>query len=80
MVSSQSMKYSPQVEKEKEPEDMLKSNEEKPEQSPQSDEEEPKYSHQFDEEFDEDMYGDTNDETYGDDFVVNCGIVSVFPA
>lgn len=36
----------------------------------------PEYSPQFDEEFDEDMYGDTN----GDDFVMNCDIVSVLPA
>lgn len=35
---------------------------------------------QFDEEFDEDMYDDTNDNTYGEDFVVNCNIVSVLPA
>lgn len=26
------------------------------------------------------MYDETNDDTYGDDFVVNCDIVSVLPA
>lgn len=26
------------------------------------------------------MYSDTNDETYGEDFIVNCGIVSGLPA
>lgn len=55
MVSSQSMKCSPRVEKEKKSKDALKSNEEEPKYSPQSDEGEPEYSHQSDEEFDEDM-------------------------
>lgn len=26
------------------------------------------------------MYDDTNDDTYGEDFITNCGIVSVLPA
>lgn len=26
------------------------------------------------------MYDDTNDDTYGEDFIVNSGIVSVLPA
>ena len=26
------------------------------------------------------MYDDTHDDTYGEDFVVNCGIVSILPA
>lgn len=26
------------------------------------------------------MYDENNNDIYGDDFVVNCGIVSVFPA
>ena len=26
------------------------------------------------------MYDETNDDIYGDDFIVNCGIVSVLPA
>ena len=73
------MKCSPQVEKEKDPEYTLQSNEEEPEYSPQSDDEEPEYSPQSDEEFDEEMYDDNNDDTYGEDFVVNCGIISVFP-
>lgn len=41
MVSSQSMKCLPQIKKEKELEDALKSNEEEPKYSPQSDEGEP---------------------------------------
>lgn len=80
MISSQSMKCSPHVEKEKEPKDALKMNKEEPQYSPQSYEGEPEYSPQSDEEFDEDMYDDTNDHTYGDHFVVNCNIVSIFHA
>lgn len=71
MVYSQSMKCSPKVKKEKEMEDALKSNEDEPEYSPQSDEGEPEYSPHSDEEFDEDMYDDTNDDTYGEDFIIN---------
>lgn len=26
------------------------------------------------------MYGDTNDDTYGEDFIATCGIVLVLPA
>ena len=54
--------------------------EEEPEYSPQPEEGEPGYSPQSDEEFDEDMYDKNNDDIYGDDFIVNCGIVSVFLA
>lgn len=49
--------------------------EEEPEYSPQPEEGEPEYSPQSDEEFDEDMYGETNDDIYGDHFAVNCGII-----
>lgn len=52
---------------------MLKSKEEEPGYSSQSEEGEPEYSPQFN----EDMYNDTNDDTSGDDFIVNCDIVSV---
>ena len=79
MVSSQSMKFLPQVEKEKEPEDALKLNEEELEYSLLLDEGEPEYYPQSDEEFDEDIYDNTNDDTYGEDFIVNYGIVSVLP-
>lgn len=54
-----------------------------PEYSPQSKEEEPEYSPQSDEEYipslDDDMYDDTNDDTYGEYFIINYGVVSVFP-
>lgn len=77
------MKCTSHVENKKEPENTLQSNEEDPEYSPQLDEEEPEYSSQYDEEYnpslDDDMYNDTNDDTYGEDFIVNCGIMSLFP-
>lgn len=79
VVSSQSMKCSSQVEKEEKPEDVLKLKEEDPKYSPQSEEGKHEYSPQSDEEFDKDMYDDTNDDTYGDDFFVDCDIVSVLP-
>lgn len=56
------------------------SKEEEPEYSPQTEEGEPEYSPQSDEEFDEDIYDENNDEIYGDDFIVNYGIVSMLPA
>lgn len=71
IISSQSMKCSSQVENKKEPETTLQSNKEEPEYSPESDEEVPEYSSQSDEELDDDMYDDTNDDTYGEDFSVN---------
>lgn len=80
IISSQSIKYSSQVKNEKEPKNTLQSNEEEPKYSLQSDEEEPEYSPQSDEEFSEELYEDTNEDTYGEDFVVKCGIVSVLPA
>lgn len=80
IVSSQSMKCSSQVENKKEHENTLQSNEDETEYSPQSDEEEPDYSPLSDEDFDDDMYNDTNDDTYGEDFVINCRIMSVLPA
>lgn len=54
--------------------------EEEPEYSPQPEEGEPGYSPQSDEEFDEDMYDKYNDDIYGDDFIVNCGIISMLPS
>lgn len=63
------MKCSSQVENKKELENMLQSNEEEPEYSPKSDEE-----------FDGDMYDDTNDDTYGEDCIVNCDTVPVLHA
>ena len=78
------MKCTSQVENKKEPESTLQSNEEEPGYTPHLDEEEPDYSPQSDEEYnlplDDDMYDDTNDDTYGEDFIVNCGIMSVLPA
>lgn len=76
IVSSQSMKCSSQVENEKEPENTLQPNVEEPEYSPQSNEEGLEYSPQSD----EDMYEDTNDDTYGEDFIVNYDIISVLHA
>lgn len=84
IVSSQSIKCTSLVEDKKEPKYTPQLNQEEPEYSPQSDEEETEYSPHYDEEYnpspDDDMYDDTNDDTYGEDFIVNCGIVSVLPA
>lgn len=55
---------------------MGKLKEEEPEYFSQPEEGEPEYSPQFD----KDMYDETNDDIYGDNFVVNCGIVSVLSA
>lgn len=78
VVTSQSMNCSSEVEKESGDVGILK--EEEYEYSSQSEEGEPEYSPQSDEEFNEDMYDETNDDIYGDDFVVNCGITSVLLA
>lgn len=78
MVASQRVKCSSEVEEQ--PMDVGESKEEEREYSPQPEAEDPKYSPQSDEEFDEDMYNETNDDIYGDNFVVNCGIISVLSA
>lgn len=77
MVASQTVKCSLEVEKQ--PRDEGESKKEEPDYSPQLEQGEPKYSPHSDEEFDEYMYDETNDDIYGDDFVVNCDIVSVLP-
>lgn len=65
---------------ERQPRSKGQSKEEEPEYPPQPEEGDPEYSPQFDEEFDEDMYDVNNNDIYGDDSVINCGIVSVLPA
>lgn len=83
IISNQSIKCTSLVDDKKEPKYNPQPNEEEPKYSPQSDEEEPEYSLQSDEEYNlspnDDMYDDTNDDTYGEDFIINHGIVSVFP-
>lgn len=78
VIATQNVECSSEIEVQQRSEE--KSKEGEPEYSPQPEEEKPEYSPQSDEEFDEDMYDENNDDIYGDDFVVNCGIVSVLPA
>ncbi|XP_050878857.1 uncharacterized protein LOC127082674 [Lathyrus oleraceus] len=78
VVASQSVKCSYEVKEQ--PGVVGESKEEEPDYSPQQEEGEPGYYPQSEEEFDEDMYDETNDDIYGDDFVVYCNIVSVLSA
>lgn len=78
VIATQNVECSSEIEGR--PRSKEKSKEEEPKYSPQPEEEEPEYSPLSDEEFDKDMYDENNDDIYGDDFVVNCGIVSVLPS
>lgn len=79
MVSNQNTKRSSDNKKAAVPEYTPQA-EEKPDYTPLAEDKEPEYTPQEDEEFDDYLYDENHDDTYGEDFVVNCGIVSVLPA
>lgn len=81
VVTNHSAKCSSSTKEPIVPEYTPRSEEEKSDYTPLPEEKEPEYTPaEGEDNFDDYMYDDGHDDTYGEDFIVNCGIVSVLPA